>query len=95
MPRGEPRPAAPASGRGRAHEPARRESQATPREPLTDREIQILQLISDGMLNREIASELFLAEDTVKTHIHHLLGKLRARSRAHAAAIGLRGNLID
>lgn len=51
--------------------------------------------MADGLLNREIASELFLAEETVKTHVHHVLGKLRARSRAHAAAIGLRSNIID
>jgi DNA-binding NarL/FixJ family response regulator len=92
---GEPRPATPARGRGRAHELPRPESQDFVREPLSDRELQILQLIADGMVNREIASELFLSEDTVKTHIHHLLGKLRARSRAHAAAIGLRGKIID
>jgi DNA-binding NarL/FixJ family response regulator len=89
VPRGEPRPAV--SPRRQGHAP---ESQDLVREPLTDREIQILQLIANGLLNREIASELFLAEETVKTHIHHVLGKLRARSRAHAAVIGLRSNII-
>ncbi len=64
-------------------------------EPLTVREIEVLYLIADGLFNREIAERLVLAEETVKSHIHHLLVKLGARSRAHAVAIGLRRRLID
>jgi NarL family two-component system response regulator LiaR len=51
--------------------------------------------MADGLFNREISEGLSLAEETVKTHVHHLLTKLGARSRAHAVAIGLRGGLID
>jgi DNA-binding NarL/FixJ family response regulator len=65
------------------------------REPLTLRELEILELMADGLFNREISEGLSLAEETVKTHVHHLLTKLGARSRAHAVAIGLRGGLID
>src|SRR5262249_24250854 len=50
----------------------------------TMREIEVLQLISDGLVNREIGHRLFLSEETVKSHVRHLLAKLQARSRAHA-----------
>ena len=51
--------------------------------------------MANGLFNHEIASRLYLAPETVKTHIHHLLGKLGARSRTHAVAIGLRQGLIE
>ena len=57
------------------------------------REIEVLQLISDGLVNREIGQRLFLSEETVKSHVRHLLAKLQARSRAHAVAIGFRRGL--
>jgi DNA-binding NarL/FixJ family response regulator len=59
------------------------------------REIEVLQLISDGLANREIGVRLFLAEETVKSHVRHLLAKLQARSRAHAVAVGFRRGLIN
>ena len=62
---------------------------------LTQRELEILGLMADGLFNREISERLWLAEETVKTHVHHVLRKLGARSRAHAVAIALRGGLID
>jgi DNA-binding NarL/FixJ family response regulator len=60
----------------------------------TNREIEVLQLISDGLVNREIGNRLFLSEETVKSHVRHLLAKLQARSRAHAVAVGFRRGLI-
>jgi DNA-binding NarL/FixJ family response regulator len=60
----------------------------------TSREIEVLQLISDGLVNREIGNRLFLSEETVKSHVRHLLAKLQARSRAHAVAVGFRRGLI-
>ena len=60
----------------------------------THREVEVLQLISDGLVNREIGERLFLSEETVKSHVRHLLAKLQARSRAHAVAVGLRRGLI-
>lgn len=60
----------------------------------TMREIEVLQLISDGLVNREIGQRLFLSEETVKSHVRHLLAKLQARSRAHAVAIGFRRGII-
>ena len=60
----------------------------------TQREIEVLQLISKGLVNREIGQRLFLSEETVKSHVRHLLAKLQARSRAHAVAIGFRRGLV-
>ena len=60
----------------------------------TMREVEVLQLISDGLVNREIGQRLFLSEETVKSHVRHLLAKLQARSRAHAVAVGFRRGLI-
>lgn len=60
----------------------------------TNREVQVLQLISDGLVNREIGQRLFLSEETVKSHVRHLLAKLQARSRAHAVAVGFRRGFI-
>ena len=60
----------------------------------TTREIEVLQLIADGLVNREIGTRLYLSEETVKSHVRHLLAKLHARSRAHAVAVGFRRGLI-
>ena len=60
----------------------------------TNREVEVLQLISDGLVNREIGVRLFLSEETVKSHVRHLLAKLQARSRAHAVAVGFRRDII-
>jgi len=54
-------------------------------EPLSDREREILSLISVGASNREIANTLFLAEGTVKNHVTNILGKLGVRDRTQAA----------
>lgn len=63
-------------------------------EPPTDRELQILRGMSMGHSNSEIGRELFLSEDTVKTHARRLFQKLGARDRAHAVALGLREYLL-
>jgi DNA-binding NarL/FixJ family response regulator len=60
----------------------------------TARELEVLQLVADGLVNREIGERLFLSEETVKSHVRHLLAKLQARSRAHAVAVGFRRGLI-
>jgi len=54
-------------------------------EPLSEREIEILRLITKGASNREIAGALFLAEGTVKNHVSNILGKLEVRDRTQAA----------
>jgi DNA-binding NarL/FixJ family response regulator len=57
--------------------------------PLTRREMQILQLIADGMSNKQIAKELSLSLHTVKNHVHNLLEKLSARGRSAAVKYAL------
>jgi DNA-binding NarL/FixJ family response regulator len=61
--------------------------------PLSDRELDVVRLLSQGRSNREIAAALFLAEGTVKNHVTNVLGKLGARDRTQAAlrarALGL------
>src|SRR5215813_4018461 len=54
-------------------------------EPLSERELEILRLITEGASNREIAARLFLAEGTVKNHVTNILGKLGVRDRTQAA----------
>ncbi|HLF88431.1 MAG TPA: response regulator transcription factor [Anaerolineales bacterium] len=54
-------------------------------EPLSDREVEILQLLAEGLTNREIAQQLFLAEGTVKNYVSSILGKIDARDRTQAA----------
>lgn len=54
-------------------------------EPLSERELEILRLITAGASNREIADKLFLAEGTVKNHVTNILGKLGVRDRTQAA----------
>jgi len=54
-------------------------------EPLSEREQEILVMIARGSSNKEIASQLFIAEGTVKNHVTHILGKLGVRDRTQAA----------
>ena len=55
-------------------------------EPLSQRELEILQLIAQGLSNREIGERLFLALDTVKGHNRRIFGKLQVQSRTEAIA---------
>ncbi|HEY0187252.1 MAG TPA: response regulator transcription factor [Cellulomonas sp.] len=61
---------------------------------LTKREIEVLVGMSNGRSNAQIGQELFLSEDTIKTHARRLFRKLGAADRAQAVAIGLRRGLI-
>jgi LuxR family transcriptional regulator, maltose regulon positive regulatory protein len=63
-------------------------------EPLSGRELEVLQLIAAGKTNRQISSELFVSVGTVKTHLNNLYRKLDARSRTQAVARGRELNLI-
>ena len=62
--------------------------------PGLDRSEELFQLVSEGLVNREIGDRLFLSEETVKSHVRHILAKLQARSRAHAVAVGFRRGLL-
>lgn len=61
---------------------------------LTKREVEVLVGMSNGRSNAQIGQELFLSEDTIKTHARRLFRKLGAADRAQAVAIGLRRGLI-
>jgi DNA-binding NarL/FixJ family response regulator len=67
---------------------------AAPAPTLTEREMQVLTGMSRGRSNSEIGKELFLSEDTVKTHARRLFRKLGAADRAQAVAVGFRWGLV-
>lgn len=56
---------------------------------LTDREQQVLELISHGLTNREISDNLVISEATVQNHVHHIYEKLGVSNRVQAAAYAL------
>jgi DNA-binding NarL/FixJ family response regulator len=61
---------------------------------LTERELEVLQLVVDGRRNKEIAADLGISENTVKYHLRNILDKLHARSRAEMVARAVRGGLV-
>jgi DNA-binding NarL/FixJ family response regulator len=63
-------------------------------EALTEREIEVLSQMAKGNRNRDIAEKLFIAEETVKVHIKHIMEKLSATDRTQAVAIGIRRGII-
>jgi DNA-binding NarL/FixJ family response regulator len=62
---------------------------------LTAREREILKLLADGLSNADVADKLFISQETVKSHVRHILTKLEADTRTHAVAIALREAIID
>jgi DNA-binding NarL/FixJ family response regulator len=62
---------------------------------LSNREIEVLRLISAGNANKEIASQLSITEETVKGHVKNILAKLSANDRTHAVTIGLKRGIIQ
>jgi DNA-binding NarL/FixJ family response regulator len=89
--RGEPR--IPASMAGRLLQDLAgggRDPEPDPLGALSEREREVLGLLAEGLRNREIAERLVISEATVKTHVRHVLEKLRFRNRAEAAAFAAR-----
>ena len=63
--------------------------------PLTKREIEILEYIAKGFLNKQIASELDISEQTIKNHVTSILRKLNANARTEAVVIGIKRGIIS
>lgn len=64
-------------------------------EALSDRELEVLRHVSAGNRNREIGEKLFIAEETVKVHLKHIMNKLRANDRTEAVTIAARRGIIQ
>jgi DNA-binding CsgD family transcriptional regulator len=67
---------------------------AAPMEPLTDREVQVLGLLAEGLSNKGIAARLGISDQTVKFHVASISGKLGAHNRTEAVRLGVRRGLI-
>jgi len=75
---------------------ARKEQEPADRRPqLTDRELEVLGLITEGLQNKDIASRLFISENTVKNHVRNILEKLQLRSRMEAVFYAVRTKLFE
>ena len=62
---------------------------------LSQREVEVLQQVAAGNRNRDIAEKLFIAEETVKVHVKHIMGKLNANDRTQSVAIAVRRGIIQ
>ena len=62
---------------------------------LTDRELQVLKLVAQGLSNREVAEQLFISENTVKNHVRNILEKLHLHSRMEAVVYAVREKLLE
>jgi len=62
---------------------------------LTPAEVRVLRLIAEGNANKEIAAQLSVSDDTVKSQVRNILSKLGAKDRTHAAMIGLKRGIIE
>ena len=71
------------------------EPEQLPAPRLTDREMQVLRLVAQGLANREIAKQLFISENTVKNHIRNILEKLHLHSRMEAVVYAVREKLLE
>ena len=66
-----------------------------PLEDLSEREREVLQLVTRGYTNKDMAEALIVSSETIKTHITNILGKLQAKDRTHAAVIGVWRGLVS
>ena len=71
------------------------EKQQMPTPRLTDREMEVLTLVAQGLNNRDIAKELFISENTVKNHVRNILEKLHLHSRMEAVVYAVREKLLE
>ncbi|WP_460433218.1 response regulator [Angustibacter speluncae] len=62
---------------------------------LTERELEVLRLVARGMANKDIATQLFISENTVKNHVRNILEKLQLHSRMEAVVYAVREKILD
>ena len=74
---------------------SRSDRQQVPSPRLTDRELEVLKLVAQGLNNREVAKRLFISENTVKNHVRNILEKLQLHSRMEAVMYAVREKLLD
>lgn len=74
---------------------SRADRQAVPTPRLTERELEVLRYVAQGLNNREIAKQLFISENTVKNHVRNILEKLQLHSRMEAVMYAVREKLLD
>jgi two-component system NarL family response regulator len=74
---------------------SRPDRQQVPSPRLTDRELEVLRLVAQGLNNRDAAKELFISENTVKNHVRNILEKLQLHSRMEAVMYAVREKLLD
>jgi DNA-binding NarL/FixJ family response regulator len=74
---------------------SRSDRQQVPTPRLTERELEVLKLVAQGLNNREIAKRLFISENTVKNHVRNILEKLQLHSRMEAVMYAVREKLLD
>ena len=83
--------------RGRTHLPtqvAQNLVEHVDKDVLSEREVEVLKQVAAGSRNKDIGARLAISEDTVKSHLRHILEKLNAKDRTEAVAIGLRRGII-
>jgi len=71
------------------------ERRQVPAPRLTEREMEVLTLVAEGLNNRDIGQRLFISENTVKNHIRNILEKLHLHSRMEAVVYAVREKLLD
>ena len=64
-------------------------------EPLTPRELEVLRALTEGLSTPEICDKLFIAPNTLRTHVQNIMGKLRVHSKLEAVAFALRYRLVE
>ncbi len=74
---------------------SRSDRQQVPTPRLTERELEVLKLVAQGLNNREIAKRLFISENTVTNHVRNILEKLQLHSRMEAVMYAVREKLLD
>lgn len=80
---------------GKMMQKMRRKTEILPHEELTNREMEILLLMTQGKTNQEIADELFIALKTVKVHVSNILAKLQVQDRTQAVIYAFKHSLVN